>query len=122
MVSFEVKKDKTISVKDYWSNGPYYPPRDETEDYSDPYAITLEDSDYISFQTKRLLNTGDGSDFVIPLDKSFVMTWAGCPHSQGMNYHGGNYGWLDVKIPSEGGPASIEAQDRPSSCCCCCYG
>ena len=117
MVSFEAKKDFSVSVKDYWSNGPYYPGRDTTENYVQPEPTDIQisyDKNYVQFQSWRLLDTEDECDFVIPLDESFVMTWAGCPISQGMNYHGHNYGWLDVTVPStEGTPASIVAQDRP---------
>ena len=110
MVSFEVKKDSSISVKDYWSQGPFYPGRDKFEHYSEPSVILSEDPNYVQFSTSRLIDTGDECDFVIPLDESFVMTWAGCPTSQGMNYHGQNYGWLDVIVSSlDGSPAWVQA-------------
>ena len=72
--------------------------------------ILSEDQNYVEFSTSRLIDTGDDCDFVIPLDENFVMTWAGCPTSQGMNYHGHNYGWLDVSVSSiDGTPAWVQA-------------
>ena len=68
MVAFEVAKNLSVSVVDYWSLGQFYPPEDDFNDYAMAYDVDTDETGYVRFKTKRLLDTGDSEDTVIPLD------------------------------------------------------
>lgn len=87
MFLIEADSEGNITLKDLYSKGPWYPKTDAHQDYSEPYDI--QDSETkVRFKTRRLIDTRDEWDYVIPLDEEFIINWAGCPCSEKMNYHG----------------------------------
>jgi hypothetical protein len=81
----------------------------------------IDNNDHIKFKTKRLLDTSDPNDFVIPLDYAFIVNWAGCPCSQRMNYHGNNIGWFSVQMTSDFADITVMNKCYPVGDSCCCY-
>ena len=106
MLLVEADQKGRVKVTDLFSRGPFKPDTDRQQDYKEPYGLFKWD-DSINFKTRRLVDTFDSQDFVIPLDEPFVVNWAGCPCSDHMNYHGKNIWWLLVRIPSNGENASM---------------
>ena len=88
MMLVESDPDGVITITDLWSTGPVYPSKNEHQDYLPPEYLVTPSDEQVKIRTRRLLDTGDINDFVIPLDEAFVINWAGCPCSPTMNYHG----------------------------------
>ena len=120
MVVFECSKQGTVQVSDMWSVGPFAPQIDKVSlDYTT--FIDQQDGSFVKFTSKRKLNTNDPQDFVFPLGQEFVMSWAGCPCKSQMRYHCGNYGWLGVTLPTDGGnKALIKDISKDMYCKHCC--
>jgi hypothetical protein len=53
-----------------------------------------------------LLKSEDPDDFEIVVDQDLIMNWAGV-RADNFAYHGSNYGWLNVNVPSDSTYASI---------------
>jgi len=72
----QIKADGINSrVYDKFSTGYISPPQDASKDLTDNKFRFFEGG-YVRFTLVRELDTGDSSDFLIPVDKEFDLGWA----------------------------------------------
>ena len=65
-----------------------------------------------------MLDTGDSTDYVVPLGEDMLLSYAYSTGTETLNYHQ-NYGFLSVRLNADGtvlpGTASLDHADTDSS-------
>ena len=57
--------------------------------------------DYIRFEAKRLLDTGDGEDYLIETDKTFYLGWVANDFTSSLSSKHNKKAYIELTIPSE---------------------